>query len=71
MSTTDELTKRARFMRNAAPQQFNEFFAAFVEYADRKYEGLVQAETGNFLQLQGQAQQCQALVQLLDGVRNG
>jgi hypothetical protein len=71
LSTTDELTKRARFLRNAAPQQFNDFYAAFVDYTDRKYEGLVQAETGNFLQLQGQAQQCQALLQLLEGVKNG
>jgi hypothetical protein len=67
----EELVKRARFLRNAAPQQFNEFFAAFVDYADGKYEGLVRAEASNFLQLQGQAQQCQALLQLLEGVKNG
>jgi hypothetical protein len=71
LSTDAELTKHARFLRNAAPQQFNDFHAAFIAYADRRYKNLVRAETGNFLQLQGQAQMCEDLVQLLGGVRNG
>jgi ABC-type transporter MlaC component len=73
LSTPDkeELVKRAKFLRNAAPQQFNDFYTAFVNYADRTYKDLVQAETGNFLQMQGHAQQCKAIVQILEGARNG
>jgi ABC-type transporter MlaC component len=73
LSTPDkeELVKRTKFLRNAAPQQFNDFYAAFVNYADRTYKDLVHAEPNNFLQMQGHAQMCKVLVQVLEGVRNG
>ena len=33
MSSTDGLVAKARFMRNAAPQQYADFFGAFADYA--------------------------------------
>ena len=70
MSATDELTKRARFLRNAAPREYQEFFAAFAHYTESSAEILV--ETTENLQLyQGHAQQCLKLLRVLDGVRNG
>jgi hypothetical protein len=70
MSSVDELAKRARFLRNAAPQQFADFHAAFVDYTDRQYEVMVQT-TENLQQAQGHAQQCKKILDVLEGVRNG
>jgi len=67
----EELEKRARFLHNAAPREFNEFFAAAVNFADSKFKDLVHAEPNNFLQMQGHAQMCKVLVQVLEGARNG
>jgi len=70
MSTTDELTQRARFLRNAAPREFQDFFAAFVEYTNRQYEVMVQT-TENLERAQGHAQQCKAIVEALERAKNG
>jgi len=69
MSATKELTERARFLRNAAPREFQDFFAAFVEYTDRQYEMMVQ--TAEHLErAQGHAQQCKAIVDALEKAKN-
>jgi hypothetical protein len=70
VSTTDELTKHARFMRNASPQAFQDFYAAFVDYTDRQYEVMV-CTTDNIQLAQGHAQQCRKILQALEGARNG
>ena len=70
MSSTDELSKKARFLRNAAPQQYQEFFGAFAEYAERQTEILLQV-TQNWQQAQGHAQQCRKILDVLEGVKNG
>ena len=69
-AATDELSTRARFLRNAAPQPFQDFLAAFANYTDRKFVDLVDA-TDNFQNVQGHAQQCKAILKVLEGVRNG
>lgn len=69
MSTTDELSKRARFLRNAAPQAYLDFYAAFVDYTDRQYEMLVNTPE-NLQQAQGHAQQCKKILAVLEGVKN-
>lgn len=68
--TTDELTTRARFMRNAAPQAYLDFLKAFEAYTHRKIGDLVEADL-DFHLAQGRAQQCIALLRVLDGVKNG
>lgn len=70
MSTTDELAQRARFLRNAAPREFQQFYAAFVDYADRQNEVLLHV-TQNWPQAQGHAQQCKKIRDVLEGARNG
>ena len=67
---TDELTKKARFLRNAAPQQFADFFAEFVAYTDRQYETMV-LTTENLHNAQGHAQQCKVIVDALERAKNG
>ena len=70
MSTLEELTKRARFLRNAAPSVYQEFFAVFCDYPDRKFEALV-VTTENLEQAQGHAQQCKAIRDALERAKNG
>jgi hypothetical protein len=70
LSTTDELTVKARYLRNAAPQAYLDFVSAFTAYTDRKYSDLVSA-TVNLQQAQGHAQQCRLILQVLEGVRHG
>ena len=71
MSTTEELTKRARFLRNAAPQQFAEFLAEFIAYTDRQYETMVLTTAEKLHNAQGHAQQCKAIVDALERAKNG
>jgi hypothetical protein len=69
-TAAEDLTLRARFLRNAAPQAFEDFHRAFAIYTNRKFYDLVDT-TGNLAQAQGHAQQCKAILQLLEGVKNG
>jgi hypothetical protein len=57
-------------MRNASPQAFQDFYAAFVDYTDRQYEVMV-CTTDNIQLAQGHAQQCRKILQALEGARNG
>lgn len=70
MSTKDEFADRARFLRNAAPQAFTDFHAAFAKYTNERYGILVQT-TVDWPQAQGHAQQCKAILDILEGVKNG
>jgi hypothetical protein len=70
MSSIDELARRARFLRNASPQAFADFYAAFVDYTDRQYEVMV-TTTENLQQAQGHAQQCKKILDVLESVKNG
>ena len=70
MSTTDELSQRARFLRNAAPQAYRDFTVSLANYTKRKFEELVITD-GNFQLVQGHAQQCKKILQVLEEVENG
>lgn len=70
MSSTDNLVRKARLLRNAAPQQFADFFGAFAEYADTAAEILVKAD-GNLATFQGHAQQCLKILKALEEAKNG
>jgi hypothetical protein len=71
VSTTDELLKRARFLRNAAPQAFADFHAAFAAYTEGQYETMVLTTAESLQNAQGHAQQCKKILNVLDGVKNG
>jgi hypothetical protein len=71
MSTTDELLKRARFLRNAAPQAFVDFHVAFADYTKQQFEKLVFETTERLQIAQGHAQQCKKILDILEGVKNG
>ena len=70
MSSTDNLVQKARFLRNAAPQQFTDFLSAFAEYAQVAAELMVDA-TENLQRYQGHAQQAKNLVKILEKAKNG
>lgn len=70
VTTNNELVQRARFLRNAAPQAFLDFYAALSAYADDQYAVMVET-TDNLKRAQGHAQQCKKLLKLLEAAKNG
>lgn len=71
MSTTTELTNYARFMRNAAPQAYDDFLAAFGIYTSEVINNMV-TSTENMSVIQGHAQQCvKILTALKEAKKNG
>lgn len=70
MSSTDNLVKKARFLRNAAPQQFSDFHGAFADYTATAVEILLKAD-GNLQTFQGHAQQCSKILKALEDAQNG
>ena len=71
MSSTDKLTNRARFLRNAAPQQFSDFVGEFAGYTKAAADILVLAATENYQLHQGHAQQCVKILKALEDAKNG
>ena len=69
MSAADELSKKAHFLRNAAPQPYRDFYGAFAEYADAAAEILIRADE-NLQLYQGHAQQLRKLMQILEGTKH-
>jgi hypothetical protein len=69
-AASDELVKRARFLRNAAPQQFEDFCTAFADYTNHQLETLVVA-TDSLPLAQGHVQQCKKICQMLTEVKHG
>lgn len=70
MSFPKPLVERARFLRNAAPREFEEFHAAFQAYTETAAKDLVMT-TGDLQLAQGIARQCLNILHLLEEVRNG
>jgi hypothetical protein len=70
VNTREELLQRARYLRNAAPQAFMDFRGTFEKYAEESYQKLVNT-TVDLQLLQGHAQQCNAILQILNGAKNG
>jgi hypothetical protein len=70
MNTTNELIDRARFLRNAAPQAFTDFHAAFARYTATVAELMIAAD-GNLQLYQGHAQQCSKILRVLEDAKNG
>jgi hypothetical protein len=70
VSSTKELTTYARFLRNASPQAFDDFFAAFAKYTRDQADILV-ITTENLQLAQGHAQQCKKILDALEEVKRG
>jgi hypothetical protein len=70
MSSVEELSRKARFLRNAAPQQFSDFYGELAAYTERATDILVES-TENFQLLQGHVQQLRNLLGVLEKVKNG
>jgi hypothetical protein len=70
MSLTNNLADKARFLRNAAPQQYADFFGAFAEYAEAANETLVMTSVETLQLAQGHAQQCKKIMRILEEVKN-
>jgi hypothetical protein len=69
-AATKELTEYVKRLRNAAPQEFSNFTAAFEKYTDAVVYALV-STTGDLPLARGQAQQCVNLLRILEEVKNG
>jgi len=67
---TSELVVQARYLRNAAPQAYDDFCKAFAAYTRQTFDDLIETNQ-NLSVIQGQAQQCKKLLQLLEGAKNG
>jgi hypothetical protein len=70
MSSDETLVRKARFLRNAAPQQFSDFFGAFAEYVQASAGKMVDA-TEDLQRYQGHAQQAKHILALLEKAKNG
>lgn len=70
MSSTDKLTKQARFLRNAAPQQYSDFCGELAEYYQLAATAMIYA-TENVQLYQGHAQQLVAILKALEEAKNG
>lgn len=70
MNSTDNLKTKARFLRNAAPRAYDDFFGAFAEYTANTIDVLTEV-TENLSLYQGHAQQCKKLMKVLEEVKNG
>ena len=68
-AATKEIVRLARALRNAAPQTYNEFHAAFAEYTRESTEILIAGEDRLPL-LQGHTQQCMKILALLTEAKN-
>jgi hypothetical protein len=68
--TTEELTKQARFMRNASPSAFLGFCTAFAAYTRSQYEEMV-LTSENLPNKQGHAQQCKKILDALEKAKDG
>lgn len=70
-ATTAELVTYGRFLRNAAPEEFDRFREALERYQTTLLLNLIEADAGSFLHRQGQANQCRALLGVLKECENG
>lgn len=65
MTSLETLTQTAKFLRNAAPREFEQFRVAFDAYANETVSNLINA-TVNLERAQGMAQQCIKLTTMLE-----
>jgi hypothetical protein len=70
VSTTTDLANYARFLRNGAPQAFDDFVAAFARYTADTVQNMINA-SANLPVVQGHAQQCAKILNVLEEVKNG
>lgn len=70
MSATTELEQHARFLRNAAPQEFDAFRTAFANYSRTMIDAMVNS-SGDLQVAQGRAQQCLKIMRVLEEIKNG
>ena len=70
MTPAEELTKRARFMRNASPQTYLDFCGAFAVFTELYTEALINT-TVDLERAQGHAQMAKKIQDILEGVKHG
>jgi hypothetical protein len=70
LSSIENLTVKARFLRNASPRAYDEFLAAFTNYTQGMTDILVLA-TDNWQVCQGHVQQCKKLMKALEEAKDG
>lgn len=66
-----ELADYARFLRNAAPQEFGNFYLAFEKYTQTVMVAMVDTIGEDLLRAQGRAQQSRHFLRMLEEIKNG
>lgn len=64
MQKIPELPVAALRLRNADPEGWDQFLSSFMHYANNRYKQLVNCSGDSLLNVQGQAQQCEALLRI-------
>jgi hypothetical protein len=70
VSSTTELVAKARFLRNASPQAYDEFCKAVENYAESATATLIMASENTQLH-QGYVRQCLAFMTAFEEAKNG
>ena len=70
-ASTKTIGDHARFMRNAAPQVYEDFCKAFEKYTETAIFAVIQTTGEELWRAQGRAQQCQKILGILQEVKNG
>jgi hypothetical protein len=65
-ASTNELTQRALFLRNAAPEQFAEFLAALRAYVADLALDVTDAGNDDVLRMQGRALTARVMLRVLE-----
>jgi hypothetical protein len=70
LSSTDNLTAKARFLKNASPRSYDEFLVALADYTKGVTDIMVMA-TDNWQNCQGHVQQCRKFLKAMEEAKNG
>jgi hypothetical protein len=70
MTAAKELAENMRFLRNAAPQEYERFVAAFANFTRSITDELI-VTTVELPLIQGRVQQCVKLLRMLEEIKNG
>lgn len=60
-----QLSQNLRFLHNAAPEQYEAVINSFTRYINEVILAMTEADQSNILVMQGRAQQCRAIHQIL------
>jgi hypothetical protein len=70
-ASTKDISAHARFIRNAAPQVYEDFCKEFEKYTEASIVAVIETTGEELVRAQGRAQQCLKILRVLQEVKNG